>query len=588
MTVSSELNVSSMLDNIANVLQNVSNKERVYMDETGCFKHGYSSWWERFAPDWFYATFSRSYCEQNKATIQYFKNVFGERKFQVISEQFGLNFPYKLRRGTAVTRGDVEKLFAGCAVIYHEDLEEFLDEIKKINLSGEHEAIQYRHLTFDEIFDLKQICDGKHLSDLNNDELKKLYHTMIPFKRIETIFLNHIPKGEFTNASQPHTKFEDFQKFVYSYEVLRRDGLKVMSPEEKKRYKVFHVIRIIKKLINFNHRIGIVFDTPQGLIYQKERAEAGGAYVIAAKAIKPEPEKKFLSRLYFLPTQGLNDGVKNAWESLADDFRTEIGAEGAQYIWPSIANMLRESDRFVKEDEQIDIVGYSLGGNQGTRIAAALYPQGRIRKLFATSIPGIDRATAEYFAEMVKEKKIPLKISYSIESDDQTVRYGEGYLGLNADPEYVKIRYRMFQLIEGKNKISNEERRKDYTAQDLLKFPERPKCYFSLARMIDLGIRSFTDGHPRESYKKEFLQSVKVHEIRNYAKKGEETDPFIKSDLEIRNRYMHEKLLTNLGYGWEEKRLKMLEEIFNKLQKIFNFQKIERFVSWLKSEPHRT
>ena len=71
----------------------------------------------------------------------------------------------------------------------------------------------------------------------------------------------------------------------------------------------------MKKLLNYNlvdesntNRFSkIVFEFPKGLLYWYNKMEKNGAYAVALKAIRPEPEKKFLSKICFLPTQCLNE-----------------------------------------------------------------------------------------------------------------------------------------------------------------------------------------------------------------------------------------------------------------------------------------
>ncbi len=521
------------MDFIAQQLSSAKRTSRVViLDQPGAFQvsqryHFFQRLW-----DWCHIFYDHDYIQGNKHTIDYLKRVFGERKIEAIDKKFNLHLDYKYDRGLPVLVSDIEKIFAAAALIYQPELEQFFHEVKRAEGSC-------RHLDADQVGEFKEKFQ-ENFQDLTNSQLKDLYRQMIPFDRIETIFLNHAPKGRFGNSSNPKKNFSDFQKFVFSYEEMRRRGL---IGEDKKKYRLFHQIRMMKKLMNVHNDLDLIFETPKGLLYHFETVERGGAFVAALKAIKPDPSVKMHSALYFLPTQGLNE-VAQPWESLVDDLRIEIGSWGAEAIMKrKIPDLLLESRGFIGRDEKIEIYGYSLGGNQAARCACALYPQGIIRKLYVTSNPAFDEDTANYFRELVLQHRHKMKIVYSSEQDDHTVRYGAVQLGTGALAELVKIRY---QVLE-KTKAAQW---KEYQTEDLDQFPLRQVCVSSsLAQMGNL-VNSMNQPHTRE-YKTE---KVAVHILRNYSKDRQDVDQKMIQFLNFK--------LDNRGYGYEESRLNLLSRIY--------------------------
>ena len=563
--------VKQQITKIGVVLNKAKEHDRVVIKQLPNFEVTYGYHHHQLWPDSFITAISLtsnvfdSYKKENRDTIDYFYKIFGKSRVQNISQQFQAEIETKRNHDLPITKGDIERIFAGVAIIYKEELGQFFTELKRTEPQKE-----LLHLSSDDVKTLKneiqqfqqKSFDDLEFDDLNNQSLKKLYAAMIPFDSIETIFLGNLPEKPFTGSANPKKNFHDFQRLVYTTEKLRREALRIGEKDlaSLKTYKLKHRIRMTKKLMNnhlpsrkvlFEISEKIVFDTPKGLLYKFALLEAGGAFTIAMKTFKTEPDKKFHSCLYFLPTQALNC-VPQPWESVVDDLQKEIGALGAKAIYPKITDeILEPTAKFVERDEKIDILGYSLGGNQAIRIATLLYPTGILRKVFITSNPGIDKKTAALFKTLVDQKRFPIKLSYSCEADDYTAQYGECHLGLNTDPQLVKIRYRY--LI---SKIKSDQQEiKDYTASEILNFPTRRKCHISGLRMISMLAKALNTGHSRESY---YVEGFKEHSLRNYSKKGED---LTEEDLEIRNKYLHRVVLENVDLGFEQQRQEILKSM---------------------------
>ncbi len=547
---------------IGSELQKASAQDRIVIEDKTEFHVRYSYEFYQRIPDMFGWTFPAQYQEENKNTIEYFYKVFGEKKVQSVSKAFNLQIDYKRRWELPLVKNDIEKLFVGCALIHYHELENFFDDLKK----GKN-----RHLDSDQAEDFRKRFTHRHLLELTNEELQEFYHAMNPFDRIETIFLENIPRFDFDNSADPRS-FEDVKRFVYTYEVMRRRSLvdlaKDQSESVKKLYRHFHQLRLMKKLVNFNQPDQLIYDTPKGLMYHHCKVEAGGAFVIALKAIKPDPKKKFFSRLYFLPTQCLNS-VPQPWESLADDLRFEIGSAGAKAIYPEIEDLLKATRGFISDTEKIDIHGYSLGGNQAMRVAVALYPTGKIRKVVSVSNPGIDEGTASYFNELVKKHAFPIKISIFSELDDHTVRYGQCQLGYLSDARSVKIRCRWLDSSESKER--EIERKEYFLRKDFDAFPKREKCTIGAAAMASLLLKSLAEGHGRESY---LVKGMMEHSICNYQKQAEDPD--------LKRKFMDRYVLSNAGYSWEESRSSILNQVTDLVSSWVRPIRRERYLDFLK------
>jgi hypothetical protein len=531
-------------------------------------KHGYYFYQRLW--DWCHIFFDENYSKENRATIDYLKKVFGDRKIEFIDKKFNLHLDYKHDRGLPLTVADIEKIFAGASLVYYQDLEVFFEDVKKLSASD-----SYLHLDSLELARLKTTFGARNFTDLTNPELKQLYQAMIPFNRIETIFLNNVPQEEFGNGSNPAAEFKDLQKFIYSYETLRRRGIEVYASGDemaKKRYNLFYQLRMMKKLMNYNNDKNLVFDSPKGLLYHHDSFEAGGAFVAAMKAVKPDVEAKHHSAFYFLPTQCLNR-VPQPWESLADDLRLEIGAWGAKSIMKKIKRHLLASAGFVKHDEQIDVFGYSLGGNQAARVVCALYPEGRIRKLYITSNPGIDQETADYFKGLVDAHEKQMKIVFSGELDDHTMRYGTCHLGAGCDPALVKIRY---QVLEKIDPATTEPKWKPYKAEEIRSFPRIEMCDVDAFAQAGSLLRSINGPHTREYIEEQTV----VHVIKNYPDKLIESESA--EEIKQKGEFLNRLRLVNTGYGWEEGRLAFLQGVFARMQSIVQ-QRTESFVAFLQS-----
>ena len=543
------------LRSIATALQSASATERVVVQSTTEFKVSHSSNLLQWMPHIF--PFPEEYRKENRATIEYFRRVFGSTRIKDISKEFslGLDLEYKHWWGLPMTKLDVEKLFVSMALIKKRDLANFVTGFFSYSGDG-----GYLHLSHEELHQLRGRFRGKTFEKLDNAELKELYHEMIPFKEIETIFLNCIPTTQFYNGFNITTNFEHLRAFVHLQETTRlkvREEYDTSTDQEvRKRLKFFYKMREVQRLISFNHPDGLVFYEPKGLRYVFARAEAAGAFALLMKAIRPDTETRFHSQICFLPTQGTtNNHVSHPWESVADDAREEIGSTGAIAILDELHPYFNHIEAGFREaDEKVDFSGYSLGGNQAMRIAIALLSTKCVRKIFAAKLPYLDESSIRYLNEVIGST--PLKVHIVTDLDDLTSYFGTALPGLESTKPNLKVRYTLYSQDPGGKLLPQVTYD---TVEKLKEFPRRPICYSNFLTIFGKFIASLASAHPRESFA---LKGHVAHEIRNYKKTSQEIED--QTLLKIQE-FMNKVLLHNTHLGWETRRLSMVRSFLGKL-----------------------
>jgi len=540
---------------VATALQSASATERVVVQSGPEFKVSHSSNLLQWMPHIF--PFPEEYRKENRATNEYFRRVFGSTRIKDISKEFslGLDLEYKHWWGLPMTKLDVEKLFVSMALIKKRDLANFVTAL--FSYSGDR---GYLHLSHEQVETLKEKFRRKTFETLDNAELKELYNEMIPFKEIETIFLNCIPATQFYNGFNITTNFEHLRAFVHLQETTR---LKVREEydtstdqEERKRLKFFYKMREVQRLISFNHPDGLVFYEPKGLRYVFDRAEAAGAFALLMKAIKPDPEARFHSQICFLPTQGTtNNHVSHPWESVADDAREEIGSTGAIAILDELHPYFNHIEAgFRGAGEKIDFSGYSLGGNQALRIAIALLSTKCVRKIFAVKLPYLDQSSIQYLNGVIASTA--LKVHIVTDLDDLTSYFGTALPGLESRSPNLKVRYTLYSH----NSSGSLPSQIIYdTLAKLKEFPRRPICYSNLLTIFGKFITSLASAHPRETFA---LKDYIAHELRNYKKAGQEIDDQVLFKIQ---EFMGKVLLDNTHLRWETTRLSMVRSFLGKL-----------------------
>ena len=119
--------IGHQLTQIANSLERSFDFQRVVIKQQvkGFSCTTRSIFWH-FFPEWLTPRFR----VENRDTIEYFYDVFGKRRIEVISERCALGIIQKHEEGLSLTRKDVRQLFLGLSEVYVDDVNDLFMTLK--------------------------------------------------------------------------------------------------------------------------------------------------------------------------------------------------------------------------------------------------------------------------------------------------------------------------------------------------------------------------------------------------------------------------------------------------------------------------
>lgn len=325
------------------------------------------------------------YCEENRSTIQYLFTSFGRERIVKVCRRFGLDINDRYEYGTSLSKRNIEEIFIHLAYVYKEDMIQIFTDIQRAR-GG------YLHLAAADVERLQNRFRNKEFSALDKGDLDEIYKVAVPFTRIETIFLNKPP----INLRSGNNKGGDFwetRKVVYFSEWIRRRGPVIEGRPHLSDYYA------LKQLLGPFTPYGLVIPDQNGYRYVWRKEEDGGMMrAVFLQTLTQGQGESFNSQIAFLSTQFFSNAYKK-WGGWLEDFRLCMGSHAIIAKFDEWKGLLNPSQKgFLRNASQgIEIIGYSLGGVHAQRLACALLPTEKVKKLTTVCSPGVDSETAGWY-----------------------------------------------------------------------------------------------------------------------------------------------------------------------------------------------
>jgi len=346
--------------------------------------------------DFLACLFPSWYNDENRATIDYFYKIFGQKRVLEISKKYDLDIDVAHTHGLALSKSETRDLMTGLAVVRLEDIQEIFNEFQKDSDQC------FRHLNHVESESARERFYNREFDDLTNGEMRLLQRIAAPHMTSrETVFLHDVP-----NFSHPGF---DRGRTLHGLGTAVCDLFKLQELTDrgdytlKERQRLADIITA-KHLLGPNSTPGMMIFQPEGVRVLHEKFQGGGAYGVYLKALKKT--ENFRNQVLFFCTQF--DDIKHTWEAAVEDLKENIGAVGAISVFNEVHDMV--TNRFKgfidRSGEKVDFVGFSLGGAQASRIVAALAHEKCVRRLTTYASPKIDYLTERWFQEMSERIEI--------------------------------------------------------------------------------------------------------------------------------------------------------------------------------------
>lgn len=477
------LSAREQVTHIGNALQKRWNWERVVIDgkrgprfckAAGSIHRLIPHWIASRLPGWF----GHTYHEENRKTIKHFYALFGYRRMDRISKRFNLNLRERMSAGKALTRGDIEKIFAGIAEVRIEDVEELVQIVQGREKGDLGTVEELAHEMLQEAF------RGKVVTDLTKGDMDALYRYLVPFDKMETIFLNNTPR--FTFRPQLSSGLKKLHQRLFLCETMRRDA---SLPE-----RIWDVWVAKGFLKRKKQDIGVIIPHPKGYYKVFGELEGEGASFLFLKALQRELPS-------IVKAQGTRTSATwDAFKSILDDFSDEVGTRGVDATEQSLLYFLgKREDRPPEFDHQYRGITHELFyrdaeewykgiafslGCANLQHMADRHPH-LFRLLSLTCPPGISAQRCREWSERPMEEGPSIR--YMVEVDDLVHRGGEANLGVGCDSKHTPI-----ELVA----YAPKEMTRDEVTALLLHPPALPEMAVFAALAI---VKAFTGAHVRQT-----------------------------------------------------------------------------------------
>jgi hypothetical protein len=375
-------------------------------------------------------------------TTNYFEHVFGKKRVQRV-------VPSPSR---SLTKQQIKELLVTMCELTEEDLRDLFHEIKS-------KISTVRFLTEDATQDLrKKFQNIDSLENCLDAHLDELYSILVPFRKVEDIFLQHVPSIEALSSDSGKTFFGKRER-VYLYEAMRRERLS----EEK------WMMRFAKRLAAREVPEGVVLPKFQsGYVKVHKVVHAKGAFKYFVKVIgaSEHPIRHFIVYRGTRPLPTATDG----FETIKEDLRKKLGSEGPKATFDETHALLTNPTfGYVRHpSEPKKAIGMSLGGTH-LMYDAVLHD---IFDMVTFSSPGVDRDIAIRFRDKVASRDdVRWKITHHFEDKDVMDQFGGVHLGALCDPKKVDVQIKVLTTrpvqtssIEASLEKIAEQRRKNMFA----------------------------------------------------------------------------------------------------------------------------
>lgn len=409
------------MDIVAETIRDAPSYDRVVIKDVGnkdfeCFTK--CEFFMNYLPDAAVAYLAKEdWQEENRNTMQFFLDHFGEERATRIFQMVGVDVTYYQEHGFALSRKDVANFFALTSFVHIDDMKLIFEELKKAKVA----ELGYLHLDQHQVSLIVKKFEEKEFDALSKKQYDLLWDVLTPLS-ISTMFVDK-PESRMQTDQDRGCDLPSMIKALWIEQTHLR-----WRPDMKQREFDYTLIKSLVGAFHEHNHVslkGKVIRQQKGYGVIQPMIAAAGCYCIPVEALgatrreiytdKRNSEGKlkedtYLSRLLFLPTQGFARFVPRTWESIAGVFQKNMGAKGVLAIWPRLEKL------FAKPAfNRVDMIGYSQGGAQAAMAATMALKDGHVRKLTKVCSPANDEATAELFAELVRERgKVTPKDRYVI------------------------------------------------------------------------------------------------------------------------------------------------------------------------------
>ncbi len=394
--------------------------------------------------------------------MQYFYEVFGKERVGQISLRYNLDLSRKYKYGQSLTRKECRLLFLGVGDVRKDDVDALFQKIQKGEIEPSFARTKVETLSRD-------FSHVRKVEDLSKEQMDELMDLLVPFEKIEDIFLQRVPRmGLFLNRSD---SIEGRMHRVFFLEQMRRD------PHFD---DTAWTVRFMKRIADDRLPSGVMVSHPQGYFTTYGHINQGGCYKLLLKACTKKSEH-FRSTIAYLSTRDMHRDVQSA----LDDIQPEIGVRGRDATFARTKQMLEDPNIGYVESpaEEVDVVGYSQGGANCQYDAISFFT--RVAKITTINAVGIDKRAMDKFAELTSNSSHKKVVKHIADIDDFVPDIGDGHLGVFCDPNKVFVQY-VALCLEG-----------HIVEGDHIERCIAPRNLFEAT--YQLVIQSFLSAHPRET-----------------------------------------------------------------------------------------
>lgn len=452
------------------------------------------TWWLPFL----FCFYSQSFADDNRRTIDYFLDTFGKERMERISERYGLNLFERRRRGDSLTKGDLEAIFLGIADVRFADFETLFGQIKGGDPSIGSLSKELSQSLRDEF------QDKTSLRDLSKRDIDVLWGILAPFSRMQTIFCNRAYKSFFGtaqggtfNAIRNRVRYiEEMRRtdFFNVDDVVKRSGLR--GDDATQEIQDRWTTRLIKKIVDDYLPEGVVIPHEKGYHYHYKMINKQGTFKLLLKPVNRHPELR--PTIAYLSTRASGFySLFNAehWRSRCELLCSDVGVFGTIATYEETKKVLTDPEEgFIeKPGEQVDLIGYSLGGKHAQNDLALFYPL--VHSMTGVCNPASTAAVADWFAERMgsdacKYLEInPLHIRYLRHSRDAVADLQDVHLGVDSPSDRVHLSLAIYDEL-----VDDEPFPKEGSMPKLVD-PSRT----AVSAVWDMLFASIFDTHTRET-----------------------------------------------------------------------------------------
>ncbi|MBM3201136.1 MAG: hypothetical protein FJZ56_01845 [Chlamydiae bacterium] len=369
--------------------------------------------------------------EQNRQTIQFLIDHFGLDRSERLFKMMGIDIHYLQYHGLPLTKATISKFLALTGFVHVDDMKRVFEDLQACSKRSS----GYLHLSFEKVQEIVQNFTHDDFDHLSKEDYDSIWNVMTPL-RMSTMFVDRF--GKIQASQNRGCEINSIIEAIW----IEQNHLHVNWEKMTQRDCDYTLMKSLVSSFTEESSPSIkgkVIRQKKGYGYLEPMVSAVGCYCVPMKALNPydkttgvgtnsegmQRHSSYVSKLLFLPTQAYADQLAQKWQSIMGLFQPALGERGVLAIWPRIKNIVERDPAF----KRFDLIGYSQGGTQASKVAALALPTGKVRKLIKICAPAEDEGTAQLFnrcaSQLRQNGSIPndqyvLKISNIWQPDDRT------------------------------------------------------------------------------------------------------------------------------------------------------------------------